>query len=264
MAYGDMASAVSGQPASSSEYNKMRGHVDDLDTRVDAVEATVNASGTTAAGNDALSSRLGTGVTTASTATAQLSTLTTRTTDASTGNTALGTRVTTVETKIGAAPTSPTIHTRLSAVEATSGTGTPTVQAAPGNSGAVTSSIYTESRTGVAVANEAGVSFTAPASGKVKITWACGITAPAAGAFALASWVIRTGTTIGSGTVVQAADDTVVCQNTGVTAENSYMNFFLLSGLTAGSSYNVRMAYRVSGGSGTFNRPKILVEPVLA
>lgn len=43
-----------------------------LGTRVGALETTVNATGVTAAGNAALSSRLGTGVTTASTATAQL------------------------------------------------------------------------------------------------------------------------------------------------------------------------------------------------
>ena len=45
-----------------------------LGTRVGALETTVNATGTTAAGNAALSSRLGNGVTTASTATAQLAT----------------------------------------------------------------------------------------------------------------------------------------------------------------------------------------------
>lgn len=48
--------------------------LNDLNTRTTAVETTVNAAGTTAAGNAALSSRLGTGVTTASTATAQLAT----------------------------------------------------------------------------------------------------------------------------------------------------------------------------------------------
>jgi hypothetical protein len=46
-----------------------------LGTRTTALETTVNAAGTTAAGNAALSSRLGTGVTTSSTATSQLTTL---------------------------------------------------------------------------------------------------------------------------------------------------------------------------------------------
>ena len=94
-------------------------------TDVSTLKNTVNAAGSTAAGNAALSSRLGTGVTASNTATSQLNALTsratalesttgasgsgnaalasrvgtleTRTTDASTGNSALGTRVTALE-----------------------------------------------------------------------------------------------------------------------------------------------------------------------
>lgn len=231
MAYGNMTAAVSGQPASAAANNQIIINVDDLDTRLDAAEATVNASGATAAGNAALSSRLGTGVTTSSTATAQLNAL----------------------------------SARVSAVEAVSGTGTATVLSDPGNSGTVTSSAYVEARTGAS--SEAGVAFVAPASGAVKITWAAGITSAAvSGTYALASIVVRTGNAVGSGTVFRAANDNTTCQNTGVTAENTYSNFYLMTGLTPGNPYNVRLAYRVrtNGETGTFNRPKVLVEPVLA
>ena len=46
MAYGDMADAVSGEVASAAEYNNMRDHVDDLDTRLDLVQGQVGAAPT--------------------------------------------------------------------------------------------------------------------------------------------------------------------------------------------------------------------------
>lgn len=139
-----------------------------------------------------------------------------------------------------------------------------TQQSAPGNSGTYSGTTYTETRTG-AGGTECQVALVAPPSGKVKISWSCGLTISNAAGFALMSWVFRTGSTLGSGTVVQAASDSVVCQNTGLTAENSFAQFFIMTGLTPGSSYNVCGAYRTtSGHTGTFNRPKILVEPVLS
>lgn len=139
-----------------------------------------------------------------------------------------------------------------------------TQQSAPGNSGTVSGTTYVEARTGSGGV-ECQVALIAPPSGKVKISWSCGLTINNAAGFALMSWVFRTGATLGAGTVVQGASDSVVCQNTGLTAENSYAQFFIMTGLTAGSSYNVSAAYRTtSGHTGTFNRPKILVEPVLS
>lgn len=120
MAIVTMADAVSGAIASAAEYNKVKNNILDLDARLGpvvsgssasvrlgALETTVNAAGTTAAGNAALSSRLGTGVTTAagSTATAQFAALATRATNletltggATSGNAALATRATNLET----------------------------------------------------------------------------------------------------------------------------------------------------------------------
>lgn len=88
-------SQATGHLVTAADWNAHVDAFNDLNPRTTAVETTVNATGTTAAGNAALSSRLGTGVTTASTATAQLATLTTNvssnTTSISTINTNLGT-----------------------------------------------------------------------------------------------------------------------------------------------------------------------------
>lgn len=106
MAYGNMTPAVTGTPASSAANNQIITNVDDLDTRLDTVETTVNATGSTGAGNSTLSTRLGTGVTTGSTATAQFTAVTGRATALETltggavnGNVALGTLLGTVDSR---------------------------------------------------------------------------------------------------------------------------------------------------------------------
>lgn len=127
MAIVSMAYAVAGLVASSAEYNKVVDNVNDLDARLGAVVSgssakvrlddletlTTNTATNGGHGNVQLSTRLGTGVTTASTATAQFATLTTRTTDVSTGNTALGSRVSALEALSGGA--APFIHAKNSA-----------------------------------------------------------------------------------------------------------------------------------------------------
>lgn len=131
-----------------------------------------------------------------------------------------------------------------------------TVQSAPGDSGTVTSTTYTGTRTGTS--NVCGSSFTAPPSGAVRIDWACGLSNTVATNFSLASIEVRTGTTVGSGTVILAASDAYALQ-VSTTAETKITDFYALSGLTSGSSYNVRLMYRCNSGTSTFNRPKVLV-----
>lgn len=164
--------------------------------------------------------------------------------DATIGNSALGTRMTAVEGKLAAAP----------------------MQHAPGDSGTVaannTANALTPTRSGGT--SPVGVAFVAPASGRVKITWSCGITAFDTNSFALVGIQVATGGTLNAGTVVLAFSDSINCQNTGVTKENSYQGFYLVSGLTAGSTYNAILGYRNNGGAATYNRPKILVEPYTA
>lgn len=136
MAYGDMASAVSGEIASAFEYNKMRDHVDDLDTRLDPVETRTTDTATNGGhGNVRLSDRLGTGVGTGSNVT---------TGSASSQLADLRSRSTTLEGQVGAAPSSPTLHTRVSTLEAAS-TVAPIVRATRFSAAAVntTTNAYT-------------------------------------------------------------------------------------------------------------------------
>lgn len=131
MAYGNMTPAVSGNPASASANNQIITNVDDLDTRLDTVEATVNGVGSTGSGNATLSTRLGTGVTTASTATAQFTAVNSTITNTSGGvgignqrlSDRLGSGVTnTADVTTGTATAQLTdVRTRLTAVEAASG-----------------------------------------------------------------------------------------------------------------------------------------------
>lgn len=110
-----------------------------------------------------------------------------------------------------------------------------------------------------------GTAFVAPTSGRVKITHVGFIRNGSAGNGALISPVVRTGGTVGSGTVVKAADDVDCIQvngngsgTDGVRAGSSVV----VGGLTPGDTYNVRLEHRVTpGGTGTATRRTVIVEP---
>lgn len=128
------------------------------------------------------------------------------------------------------------------------------------DSGTVTSTTYTADRTGTA--NEAGLAFVAPTTGKVLVHMNAGMFNSSATPFNLVSFEVRTGATIGSGTVVTAASDTYALQKYG-TSEFHYGATFQVSGLTAGSSYNAQLMYKTQSDTMTINRPGIVVDPVL-
>lgn len=130
------------------------------------------------------------------------------------------------------------------------------VQLAPGDSGTITSTTYINNRTGGVA--QVGVAFKAPAIGSVRIDWACGVSNTVATNFSLASIEVRTGTTVGSGTIVLAASDNYTLQFSG-TAETKITDYYLLTGLTPAADYNARIMFRTNAGTSTFNRPKILV-----
>lgn len=115
-----------------------------------------------------------------------------------------------------------------------------------------------------------GFSFVAPMSGKVMVTVSGELRAH--GAFVQAvvlGYEIRTGGTVGSGTIVVAADDdrAIRWQPTRDDAviETSYTK--LASGLTAGDTYNVRTQQKITGVgggfSGTAHYRQIAVQPQL-
>jgi hypothetical protein len=122
-----------------------------------------------------------------------------------------------------------------------------------------TSTSYT---TTLSPAQICGVAFVAPPSGKVTISWGCGVQNGTAPNLGVCSFAIREGSTVGSGTSFQASDDgrAVTSQafiRAGASSE--------VTGLTAGDVYNVALEHRVANaGTGTFSNRSVLVTPELA
>lgn len=97
----------------------------------------------------------------------------------------------------------------------------------------------------------AGTTFVAPLSGKVTIDWSVFGETNTAGVDARWTLELREGSTIGSGVVVVAASNNYVIITDGrIAAGNSRV----VSGLTQGATYNVRILQRISaaGNADTF------------
>lgn len=115
----------------------------------------------------------------------------------------------------------------------------------------------------------AGFSFTAPPSGKVYLTVTGQIECAVNGNTALLGYEVRTGGTVGSGTVVLGASfnravETSKAVNAGAAARITASNRFLATGLTPGATYNVQTMHWMSpAGTGTVSFRQILMEPVL-
>lgn len=109
-----------------------------------------------------------------------------------------------------------------------------------------------------------GVSFVAPPSGKVNVLATCGAANGTIAQFTLVSFEVKTGTSVGSGTVQTASDENTASQfQSAVAASNGqHTAAGLVTGLTPGASYNACITYRVTSGTGTFNRRRITVTPV--
>lgn len=133
----------------------------------------------------------------------------------------------------------------------------------PLDSGTLTATTYTTTRSGAT--SPVGIAFTAPPSGKVKIHWACGLQNSGSGAanYTLMAFQIKTGTTIGSGTTIQSASDSLCLEIVG-TNEADLGRTSLVPALNAGSSYNVSGMYRVGAGTGTVSRVEMVVDPCIA
>lgn len=119
-----------------------------------------------------------------------------------------------------------------------------------------TSTAYTTTLTAATIC---GVSFVAPPSGKVKIFWNAEASNSGA-SFSLTSPQVATGSTVGSGTVILAADDARTINVTGTTTDRHGAST-TCTGLTAGSTYNVALYHRVGSGTGTFLRREVIVSP---
>jgi hypothetical protein len=122
----------------------------------------------------------------------------------------------------------------------------------------------------VAGSTVVGTTFVAPPSGKVYVTVGGRIQCQSAGNIFHLSAEVRTGSTVGSGTVIQAAS---AAQSLGCGGNATGFTFSrvsgshrrLLTGLTPGDTYNVRTMHGCQAAGGTvdiYNRD-LLIEPVL-
>lgn len=100
-----------------------------------------------------------------------------------------------------------------------------------------------------------GAAFVAPASGRVLVTSTSQL-GPGGGGLAMSSLRVRTGGTIGSGTdhVAVSDDNLLFCGND---ARSSLV--LLVTGLTAGNTYNVQQMFRTTVGTATFQRKTLYV-----
>jgi len=106
-----------------------------------------------------------------------------------------------------------------------------------------------------------GVAFTAPSSGKVKISVAARFQSSTSTSGCLITPETRTGGTIGGGTIVEGASDINGASHYGDTFARCGASH-LLSGLTPGASYNTRILHRASANTATFALRELIVEPV--
>ena len=113
-------------------------------------------------------------------------------------------------------------------------------------------------------ANICGTSFVAPTSGKVLVTWRCTLVNSGAN-YTACSYSIASGSTVGSGTTFQAADDSRTVSTDSTTFEGQGASEYV-SGLTPGATYNVFLMHRTSNGASTatFLRRTVGVVPLIA
>lgn len=114
-----------------------------------------------------------------------------------------------------------------------------------------------------------GVAFVAPPSGIVFITMSVIVSQNINGQATFVSSEVKTGSTVGSGTLVGSAANSdrgiTVGRaiNSGAVALLQASRRVMYTGLTAGASYNVRMMQCVDGGSGSLFFRELIVEPSL-
>jgi hypothetical protein len=137
------------------------------------------------------------------------------------------------------------------------------VQSEVAGQGSTTSTTYTATLTGTGGVSQA---FTAPPSGRVTVTSAAGLVNTTAGGDAWVSFEARTGSTVGSGSVVRAASDIAALRGKSPNGTNDIQLSagYLLTGLTPGAQYHVRQLYRIGtigGGTAFFTNKVISVVP---
>lgn len=170
----------------------------------------------------------------------------------------LDTRLDTAEADITALEAADTaLDTRLDAVEAAIDTSAS--MDTQNTAGTTSSSAYTNTLTGGTAAFRA---FVAPPSGAVLIHSMCELFNSTSGQLTICSIRVMTGAIANSGSTVLAVSDDEAIMSTS-TVSNRYGVVSMVTGMTSGSTYHVQQFYRVTGGTGTFGRKKLIVSPVL-
>lgn len=117
------------------------------------------------------------------------------------------------------------------------------------------------------VYSNCGAVFIAPPSGRVLINARCQLYNSVASTTSYLAPEVREGGVIGSGTVFQAAADTVAIGSAAVAGTNPGLGFrgfsTMITGLTPGSTYNVRLLHRVTANTGRTLIREIIVIPSL-
>jgi hypothetical protein len=135
------------------------------------------------------------------------------------------------------------------------------VQSEIAGQGSTTSTTYTGTLTGTGGVSQV---FTAPPSGRVNVAIQCGIVNTTLAGEGWVSVEARTGSVIGSGSVVSgygAADIHALRAKAASTGNDvQFGTSCLVTGLTPGAVYHVRQMYRIgtSGGGTAFYTNKII------
>ena len=111
---------------------------------------------------------------------------------------------------------------------------------------------------------DCGVAFVAPTTGRIVLHYSCNI-ANSSTSSTLMAPVVREGGTVGSGTTFLAANDDNAIALLPVAGSAAALEFggraLLVTGLTVGATYNVRLEHRVAGSTGTLTRRAVTVCP---
>lgn len=108
--------------------------------------------------------------------------------------------------------------------------------------------------------NNMAIAFTAPTTGRVLVQWGGWLDSNGANTVYL-SFEVRTGSSIGSGSVVFAASDENAMYHLN-TNQCAMGMFCPVDGLTPGGSYHVRLMHRTSGGTGSVDNQEVNVIPL--
>jgi hypothetical protein len=136
--------------------------------------------------------------------------------------------------------------------------GAVTVNNVQNTAGNVTSTSYVSTLSAGATC---AMTFIAPATGKVFVHNTCGV-GPGGTIYDWCDFQIRSGGSIGSGTVFRSPSDNTAIRH----ADSNIIHMTvttLISGLTPGSTYNLQQFFKVNSGTGLFQDKEVIIQPVI-